>query len=185
MKIYPLDLSDNFHIVIFLFFRLFNREEICSNKGCNETDTVLDDKSEKKKHDLKTVTVKKATKTADGLAEIKCSLCGYVEKKVTITKGKDVEDVISKNDTSGTNSGVKEQSTNSNNESVSNESSIQEQDTSSNASGTVENSADTSTSGSKSNRKIPWLIIILIAVLVLISAAIGVWIFFVIKKLMS
>lgn len=144
----------------------------CSNKGCNATDTKTDYESGKKKHDLKTVTVKEATKITDGLAEIKCSNCGYVDKKVTIPKGKDAEDVVSseliKNDTSSTT------------ESVS-----QGQGTSSDdSSSTIENGAkeEQSTNNSnKTDKKMSGLTILLIAISVLLVAGTGVVVFFIIK----
>lgn len=66
----------------------------CTNKGCNATDSVVDFESTWK-HDFKTITVKEATDTEEGLAAVKCSLCGRIEKTIAIPKGKKAEDVIS------------------------------------------------------------------------------------------
>ena len=144
----------------------------CSNKGCNATDTKTDYESGKKKHDLKTVTVKEATKITDGLAEIKCSKCGYVDKKVTIPKGKDAEDVVSseliKNDTSSTTESVSQGQGTSNDDSSS----------------TIENGAkeEQSTNNSnKTDKKMSGLTILLIAISVLLVAGTGVVVFFIIK----
>ena len=66
----------------------------CTNKGCNATDSVVDFESTWK-HDFKTITVKEATDTEEGLAAVKCSLCGRIEKTIAIPKAKKAEDVIS------------------------------------------------------------------------------------------
>lgn len=144
----------------------------CSNKGCNATDTKTDYESGKKKHDLKTVTVKEATKTTDGLAEIKCSNCGYVDKKVTIPKGKDAEDVVSseliKNDTSDTTeSDSQGQGTSSDDSSSKNENNTQEEQSTNNS--------------NKTDKKMSGLTILLIAISVLLVASTGVFVFFIIK----
>lgn len=65
----------------------------CSNKGCTATNTV-DDTKAKVNHDFETVVLKEATDKDHGLAELKCSLCGKVDKQVVIPVGKDVDDVI-------------------------------------------------------------------------------------------
>lgn len=146
----------------------------CSNKGCNATDTKTDYESGKKKHDLKTVTVKEATKTAEGLAEIKCSKCGYVDKKVTIPKGKDAEDVVSseliKNDTSDTTeSDSQGQGTSSDDSSSKNENNTQEEQSTNNS--------------NKTDKKMSGLTILLIAISVLLVAGTGVIVFFIIKTI--
>lgn len=88
-------------------YNLSTKTAKCTRKGCKATDTQTDFDSVWK-HKLKTFTVKEATSTTEGLAEVKCTLCGQLEKTVVIPKGKDAEDVVTlepeKNNTSSTNS---------------------------------------------------------------------------------
>lgn len=128
----------------------------CSNAGCTVTDTVVDFDSDFK-HDFKTITVTEATADTDGLAEIKCTLCGRVEETVVIPKGKNAEDVVSSkpenNDESDWMEGITPED---------------------------EDDFKVSTNGGKSTGKT--IIIVVIAVSVLLLTGIGVCVFFIIKK---
>lgn len=129
----------------------------CSNEGCDATDTVVDFESEFK-HDFKTVTVTEATDDADGLAEIRCSLCGRVEETVVIPKGKDADDVVS--------------SKLENNDEPDWMEGITPED---------EDGVETSLNKGRSAKKTT-IIVILIVIGVLLAAAIGVGVFLIIKK---
>ena len=124
----------------------------CSYDGCKKTDTVVDYDS-RFKHDIKLVTIKEATATTDGLAQKKCSLCGYSEGTVVIPKGQNAEDIVLPEDS------------------------------------TTQEEQDTSNinlpQGGKSAKMSTGLIVILATALSILIAALGILVFFVVKKFKS